>query len=265
MGRTLGLIAGSGRLPFEVLEAARAQGLAVVIVAIEQHAAAALAEEPNDGLLWNPVGQLTRTIEFLKAAAADEVILAGAIAKREASLDPAVLQLDGRALALLARVKERGDDALLRALAGELEGEGLPVVESTRYLEERLTPSGRLAGPEPGAVQQADLELGLRVAKGLGGHDVGQCVVVKEGSVLAVEAAEGTDAALRRGAELGGPGAVAVKASKPNQDLRFDVPCIGSDTFELAHQLEMAALGLEAHTRQSARSTRRQRPMPVLL
>jgi DUF1009 family protein len=159
--------------------------------------------------------------------------------------DLSALRLDERALAVLAGVKERGDDALLRAVAADLESEGLSVVDSTRYLEDRLTCAGQLAGPAPDPVTQADLTLGLRVAKGLGSYDVGQSVVVKEGSVLAVEAVEGTDAAIRRGAELGGAGAVVVKASKPNQDLRFDVPVIGPGTIDLARRCGIVAIGLE--------------------
>jgi len=246
MGRTLGLIAGSGGLPFEVAAAAREAGLEVAIVALEAHTDPAIAGLASRGTSWVRVGELGRLIEALRACAVDEVILAGAVVKRDALRDPSQLHLDPRALALIARLEDRGDDALLRAVAGELESEGLAVIESTRYLRDRLTAVGRLAGPALKAATEADLFLALRVAKSLGSHDVGQSVVVKEGSVLAVEAVEGTDAAMRRGAELGGAGAVIVKAAKPNQDLRFDVPAIGPQTVELACQCELAAIGLEA-------------------
>ena len=246
MGRTLGLIAGSGRLPFEVAAAAREMGVDVAVVAIEEHTDPAIAELASRGTSWIRVGELGRLIQLLQEQAVDEVILAGAIAKRDAFKDPSQLGLDARALALMARLKDRGDDALLRAVAGELESEGLAVVESTRYLQDRLTPVGRLAGPAPEAGVELDLAQGLRVARSLGAHDVGQSVVVKEGTVLAVEAAEGTDAMMRRAAELGGAGAVVVKAAKPGQDLRFDVPAIGLQTIELARRCEMLAIGLEA-------------------
>ncbi|MFQ5515663.1 MAG: LpxI family protein [Myxococcota bacterium] len=246
MSRTLGLIAGSGRLPFEVLEGAREHGVGVAMVAIEGNADPALAHEPCSALLWTPLGQLSRTIAFLKHAGAEHVILAGAVAKREALRDPGTLQLDDRAMTLLGRVRVRGDDALLRALAEELEAEKLPVIESTRYIQDRLSRAGRLAGPPPDPRCQADLALGLRVARVLGDADVGQSVVVREGTVLAVEAMEGTDATIRRGSELGGPGAVVVKAAKPRQDLRFDVPAIGPQTIELARRCALAAIGLEA-------------------
>jgi DUF1009 family protein len=246
MGGTLGLIAGNGRLPFEVLEAAQSRGLDVAVVAIEDNAEPELEQATQGRLLWNPVGQLARAIAFLKQRGSFEVILAGGIAKPQAVRDLSALQLDERALAVLARVQQRGDDALLRALAAELESEGLTVVDSTRYLEERLTREGRLTGPALEPSVEADLALALRVAKGLGAYDVGQSVVVKEGTVLAVEAVEGTDAAIRRGTQLGGARTVVVKASKPNQDLRFDVPAIGPRTIELAQSCQVAAIGLEA-------------------
>jgi DUF1009 family protein len=198
------------------------------------------------GLIAGSAGELGRLIALLTQADVDEAILAGAVAKREMLRDPSALRPDARALQVLARLRERGDDAILRAVADEIASEGIPVVESTRYLEGRLTPEGVIAGPEPSEAVRADLALGLRVAKTLGLHDVGQTVVVKEGTVLALEAVEGTDATMRRGAELAGPGAVVVKAAKPGQDLRFDVPAVGIRTLELAGACGISALGLEA-------------------
>jgi hypothetical protein len=246
VGEPLGLIAGSGRFPFEVARAALARGLSLSVVAIEGNTDPAIEELVPDAVHWIAPGQLGRLIEFLKASKAREVILAGAIAKREMFRDLAQLRPDARAIALLSRLRDRGDDALLRAVAAEIEAEGMSVVDSTRYLEDRLTPEGVLVGAALTPALEADLRLGLRVARALGTVDVGQTVVVKGGTVLALEAIEGTDAALRRGAALGGSGVVVVKASKPGQDLRFDVPVIGAATIELAADLGVAALGLEA-------------------
>ena len=242
----LGLIAGSGPLPFEVARAAAERGLGVAIVAIEKNtnpAIQSLARGPFD---WFAPGELGRIIEFLKSAGADEVILAGAVSRRELMKDPAALRPDARALALLGRLGEKGDDALLRAIADELASEGLDVVDSMRHLADRLTARGVLVGGPLSAALEADLALGLRVARALGVHDVGQAVVVKDGAVLAVEALEGTDAALRRGAGLGGPGSTLVKVAKPEQDLRFDVPAIGPQTATLAADCRLAAIGLES-------------------
>jgi hypothetical protein len=242
---TLGLIAGSGRLPFEVAEGARERGLRVAILALEGNTDPSI-ETRADRFTEIAVGEFDKLLAFFRREGATEVILAGAVAKPELLRDPSRLRLDARAIALLATLRGRGDDALLRAVAGALESEGLPVVDSTKYLQGRLTPPGRIAGPEPGPELRLDLALGLRVALGLGAHDVGQSAVVKRGAVLAVEAIEGTDAAIRRGAELGGRGATVVKAAKPKQDLRFDVPVIGPDTVELAAACGIAAIGLEA-------------------
>lgn len=245
MGKRLGLIAGSGRLPFEVAAAAREQGREVVVIAIEGNTDPAIVEASDGAVHWIAAGELGRLIALLERAEADEAILAGAVAKAEMLRDVAALRPDARALALLARLKERGDDAILRAVAEEIESEGIPVVDSTRYLVDRFATEGRMAGPEPAAETLEDLGLGLRVIEALGAHDVGQSVVVKGGTVLAVEALEGTDAAMRRGAELGGSGAAVVKGVKPGQDLRFDIPAIGRQTVEVAVDCGIAALGLE--------------------
>ena len=246
MPATLGLIAGSGRLPFEVAEAARASGLDLAVLAIENNTDPAIESFATRGFASIAVGELQRLIDFFKEAGPGEVILAGAVAKRDAMRDLASLRLDARALGLLARLEHRGDDALLRAIAGELESEGLEVVESTKYLAARMTPDGRVAGPEIDERQRADLELALDVARTLGRMDVGQSAAVAEGTVLAVEAIEGTDEMMRRAAALFGPGVSIVKAAKPGQDLRFDVPVIGPSTVELAAELGVSAIGLES-------------------
>jgi DUF1009 family protein len=246
MSAPLGLIAGGGRLPFEVAEAALEQGRALAIAAIENQTDPAIARYAPDALLWIAPGELGRLIEFLKSAEVREVIFAGAVTKREMLTDPARLRPDARALAALARLEGRGDDAVLRAAAAELESDGLQVIESTRYLRDRLASVGPLNEVEIDAAVAADLALGLRVARALGVEDVGQSVVVRDGVVLAVEALEGTDAAIRRGAALGGAGAVAVKTAKPTQDVRFDVPAVGPATIEVACECGLRAIGLEA-------------------
>ena len=243
----LGLIAGSGPLPFEVAEAAGDLGLGVAIAAIERNTDPAIQSRARGPFAWFAAGDLERLIAFFKDARVDEVILAGAVAKRELLQDPAALRPDARALSLLSRLDARGDDALLRAVAQEFESEGLPVVPSTKHLEDRLVAEGVMTGDGPLApVVEADLALGLGVARSLGVHDIGQAVVVSSGTVVALEAVEGTDAMIRRGAELVGPGSVVVKVAKPRQDLRFDVPAIGRGTIEVAREGGVVAIGLEA-------------------
>jgi DUF1009 family protein len=149
-------------------------------------------------------------------------------------------------VAFLARVRSREDDQLLRGVAEELEREGIRVLESTLFLSEIVPGAGVITRRSPSSVQWEDVRLGFRVAKEVGRSGIGQCVVVKDGVVLAVEAVEGTDATIRRGAALGKEGVVVVKVSKPHQDLRFDVPAVGVDTIELLHEVRGAVLAVEA-------------------
>lgn len=241
----LGLIAGSGPLPFEVAQAAREHGLRVAIAAIEDNTDPAIEREADGPFRWVNAGELGLLIAFLAGAGAREVILAGAVSKAAILREPGRLRPDARALALLSSLAAKGDDAILRAVAGELESEGLEVVESTRYLEKRMVREGPLCGGPPDEALRADLSLGMRVVRSLGVHDVGQACLVRQGTVLAVEALEGTDRMIRRGAEFGA-GAVLVKAAKPKQDMRFDVPVIGPGTVEIARECRLRAIGLEA-------------------
>lgn len=240
----LGLIAGSGPLPFEVAQAAREHGLQVAIAAIEDNTDAAIEREADGPFVWLNAGALAALIAFLQDSGAREVILAGAVSKAAILRDPSRLRPDARALALLSSLAARGDDAILRAVASELESEGLEVVESTRYLAKRMVRAGVLCGAPLDDALRADLVLGMQVVRSLGVHDVGQACLVRQGTVLAVEALEGTDRMLRRGAEFGS-GAVLVKAAKPEQDMRFDVPVIGPGTIEVARECRLRAIGLE--------------------
>jgi DUF1009 family protein len=246
MGLRLGLIAGSGRLPFEIVEAAGERGLTVALVALEGNTDPEIERLAGGPCVWIAPGELGRLIDFLKEAGVEEVVLAGAVAKAELLRSTERLRPDARALALLGRLATRGDDALLRAVAEEIESEGIRVASSTAHLAGRITEEGPLVPGIDAPERAEDFALGLRVARALGAHDVGQTVVVKEGSVVAVEAVEGTDATIRRAGEVAGEGTVVVKVAKPGQDLRFDVPAIGPSTVALARDLGVAAIGLEA-------------------
>jgi hypothetical protein len=153
---------------------------------------------------------------------------------------------DLRGAAFLARVRSREDDQLLRGVAGELEKDGIRVLESTLFLSEIIPTEGVLTRRAPTLEEWHDIRLGFETAKEIGRLGIGQCVVVKRRVVVAVEAVEGTDAAIRRGGELGRDGFVAVKVSKPQQDLRFDVPAVGLETIRIMRELKGAALAVEA-------------------
>lgn len=239
---TLGLIAGNGVFPQEVARAARLRGIRIVALAHREHTDPGL-EPLVDEITWIKVGEIQRIIDVLKGARVDEAAMAGGIARARLGNSFAP---DARALRMMQRISRFSDDAVLRALAGEIESEGIPMIDPVPMIPGALAGDGRLAGPEPGAAQLKDLELAFAVMGALGGFDVGQAVAIKDGVVAAVEAVEGTDAALRRAAELAGAGLVVAKAAKHGQDLRFDRPAIGPATIELLIELRAAMLGVEA-------------------
>ncbi len=238
----LGLIAGNGSFPIAVAEAARRRGIAVIAVAHRDETEPAL-EALCERIVWIEVGQLETMIETFTGAGIKVAAMAGGIsrARLQTSFAP-----DQRALQMLARVGKFSDDAVLRGVAAELEAEGISVIDPVPMLERVLAVAGREAGPEPTAAQLKDLELGLGVTRALGTFDIGQAVAVRDGVVAAIEAVEGTDAALRRGAALCGRGLVVVKAAKPGQDLRFDRPAIGPNTIALLDEIGAAMIGVEA-------------------
>ncbi len=239
---SLGVIAGNGRFPLILIEAAQAEGVEIVAVA---HAGETLSEIASlvPSLTWVRVGELGKIIEVLKSAGITQAVMAGGIHKAGALTH---FQPDERGLAFISRLPSLKDDVILRGVAQELESEGIAVIESTRFLSSLIPQEGVLTAHSPDAQQWRDIRLGFAVAREIGRWDVGQSVVVKRGTVLAVEGVEGTNAAIHRGGELGGTGTVVVKVSKPQQDLRFDVPAVGPDTIAVMHEVGAVVLALEA-------------------
>lgn len=237
---TLGIIAGGGAFPITVARNARAQGLRIVGVGFATDTDPAFAKH-CDHFLWLGLGQLGKLIRFFSQHQVTQVTMAGPINKPKA-LD---LRPDWRAARLLLTTKTRGDDNLLRAVSAELEREGMHVVAPQHYLPDILTPEGILTRRAPTSAQQADIAFGWVLAHQLGPLDIGQCVVVRERIVLAVEAIEGTDAAIRRGGKLGGPGAVVIKRPKTTQDKRLDLPAIGLGTLRVMAEVGATCLAVE--------------------
>lgn len=240
--RKLGLIAGNGKFPLIFAEQAKREGVSLVTVAHRGETLEAI-EQAADGVTWVYVGELGKIIRTFKEAGVVEAVMVGGIKKIKLFSN---FRPDLRGAAFLARVRSREDDQLLRGVAAELERDGIRVVESTLFLSRIIPPEGALTRRSPTKEQWEDIRLGFETAKEVGRLGIGQCVVVKRGVVLAVEAAEGTDAAIRRGGELGKDGFVAVKVSKPQQDLRFDVPAVGLDTIRMLARLKGAVLAVEA-------------------
>lgn len=243
--RPLGLIAGRGRLPGEVARAARRRGRRVVAVVFAGETDAALAAEV-DQLVRIHLGELEALIAALRQAGARQAVMAGKIAKTHMYGDFGALRADARALALLGRLGDRRDDAILGALADTLEAEGIRLLPQAELVPELLAPEGPLGSVVPGPEQRRDVAFGWQIAKAMGGLDIGQTVVVRDRAVLAVEAIEGTDAAIRRGGELGRAGACVVKVAKPKQDPRFDLPAIGTDTLDALLEARATVLAVEA-------------------
>jgi len=238
----VGLIAGNGRFPIIFARTARAEGVRVIAVAHEGETPPELSEHV-DAITWIKIGQLDAIIRAFHSHGVRRAVMAGGIRKT------ALMEYfapDERGMRFLSSLSNWSDDAILRGVAAELEGEGIEVVESTLFLQSIVTPEGSLTQRQPNEAQWRDVRYGVAVAKGIGQWDIGQTVVVKNGMVLAVEAIEGTDEALRRGGQLGRGGSVAVKVSKPSQDLRFDVPAVGPDTIPVCSAAGIAVLALEA-------------------
>ena len=243
----LGLIAGNGRFPFLVLDAARAQGHQVTVVAVKEEAfpelADAAAREPRAELHWVPLGHLGTCIAVLKAAGVSRAVMAGQV--KHARIFSGVLP-DLTLLSVLRRLKARNTDALIAAVADVLAEQGITLMDSTELLQPLLAPAGTLGTRAPSEQEQADFAFGYRMADAIAALDIGQSVAVKEGAVVAVEAMEGTDEMLRRAGQLAGPGLRLVKVAKPDQDMRFDVPVIGVRTIDVLREVGATAVSVDA-------------------
>ena len=242
MSSKIGIIAGGGQFPLLFARAAREQGRQVVVIAHEGESLPAL-EQAADRLYWVKLGQLGKIIKYFKAEEVTETVFLGTITKTRIFRD---ILPDLKGLSLWNKINVRQDDSILRAIAGELEKEGIRVLESTLYLRHLLFPKGVLSRKKPSAEQMEDIRFGWRMARSIGALDIGQCVVVRDRTVLAVEAIEGTDAAIKRGGALGRERAVVVKVRKPDQDFRFDLPAIGVTTIASMAEAKAAVLAVEA-------------------
>lgn len=242
MTRKIGLISGSGKFPLMFAEAARREGFEVIAVAHEGETSPDL-ETSVDKIFWVKLGQLGKLIDILKRENVTEAVMAGGINKKNIY---GRIRPDMKALSVWSKLKSRLDDGILRAVASILEDEGIVIRESTLFLQSLMAPKGVLTKRKPRGTEEKDIEFGWKVAKEIGRLDIGQCVVVKDLVVLAVEAIEGTDETIRRGGYLGKAGAVVIKIIKPQQDLRFDLPAVGLKTIRTMAEVDASCLALEA-------------------
>lgn len=238
----IGLIAGSGQFPIIFSKAARSKGFSVYAVAHLKETAPEL-EEYVEAIQWVHLGQIGRLLKFFKKNQICEAVMTGSIKKTKMFSD---IRPDAKAISLVARMKHTHDDGILRAFAGALEKEGVKIKPSTFLFPEILAVKGCWTKRKPVKSERADMDLGWNLAKEIGRLDIGQCIVVGGGSVLAVEAIDGTDATIRRGGIIGKGTAVVVKVCKPNQDLRFDIPAVGVHTIKAMHESDVKVLTIEA-------------------
>ncbi len=237
-----GLIAGNGRFPFLVLEGARAEGVELAVAAISEEADKNLTASTIE---FVSVGQLGKLIKFFKRENITHVMMAGQVKHVQIFKLNAIPDL--RMAKMLARLKRRNTDALLGAVADELASEGITLIDSTTFLQPLLARVGTLTKRAPDKNELADIEYGLHVANELARLDLGQTIVVKNQAVVALEAMEGTDATIRRAAELvRGRPLTVIKVAKPNQDMRFDVPVIGLNTIVTMKECNVTAVSITA-------------------
>jgi len=255
--KTLGLIAGNGRFPFLLLDAARALGLRVVVAAIKEETDAEMDERATHDagvrVHWLSLGELSRLIEMFKREGVTRAVMAGQVKHKQifSSIRP-----DWRLAKLLLNLRTRNTDMLLGAVAKVLEDEGIELLSSTAFLEPMLAPVGVLTERGPDEMERGDMEYGVKVARGIAGFDLGQTVVIAAGACVAVEAMEGTDATIARAGEIFRTLAeeastlerklTVVKVAKPNQDMRFDVPVVGVPTIEVMRAAGATCLCVEA-------------------
>jgi DUF1009 family protein len=238
----IGVIAGNGRFPIIFADNARKMGLQVFAVAHEGETEPELAEHV-DRIHWVKIGQLNKLINAFKSDGVRNVVMLGGVKKTHVYSHA---RPDFRVLALAAKLVLWKDDDILRALAAELEKDGITICESTFGLEGILVEEGTLTSRQPTKKEWADIRYGWDVAGETGRLDIGQCVVIKDRVVVAVEAVEGTDETIKRGGELAKADAVVVKRSKPQQDLRFDLPAVGPRTIETMRSVKASVLAVEA-------------------
>jgi len=238
-----GLIAGNGRFPFLVLEAARSQGIDMAVLALREEASPEL-EQIASRLHWVSLGELSRALELLHQEGVTRAVMAGQVKHKQifSSIRP-----DWRLAKLLFSLPFKNTDSLIGAVARVLKEEGIELVDSTAFLKPLVPDAGVLTRRAPDAHEAADMSYGRTIARAIAALDLGQTVVVRDGACVAIEAMEGTDETIERAARIAaGSPLVVVKVSKPRQDMRFDVPVIGLATVEVMRACGVTALAIDA-------------------
>lgn len=239
---SLGIIAGNGSYPLLLAESARKQGVQrLCAVAFKRETDTAISGKV-DQVDWVHIGQLTKLLDALKASGVKHAVMAGQITPTSLFS----VRMDSAMLALLSTLKTRNAQTIFGAVADQLRQIGVELLHAGSFMKDHMPTPGCLTRRTPTANEMADITLGMNVARATSQWEVGQTVVIKEGTVLAVEAFEGTDAAIQRAGKLGGTGCVVVKLAKSGHDMRFDIPVIGTRTIDTLKKIKAAALAIEA-------------------
>lgn len=241
--RSVGLIAGAGMMPGLIASDAREKGYRIVVAALEGLEDGSIINQADLTQNFN-AGKIGAIIKYFLANGVSEALFAGKVPKTV--LFNGSVRPDLKAIGLLMKLADRRDDTIMNTIVSAFEGEGIKFLDMRDFCSNLLTPLGKLTKKGPSKSEGQDIEFGFRMAKEIGALDIGQSIVVKNRAVMAVEAIEGTDEAIRRGGKLAGNGAVVVKVSRPKQDMRFDVPVVGPDTLKTMIESKIRVLALEA-------------------
>jgi DUF1009 family protein len=243
----LGLIAGNGRFPFLVLDAARAQGHDVTVVAAKEETFPELTDAAGrhgSAIHWISLGQLGKCISVMKDAGVTHAVMAGQV--KHTKIFAGGIIPDLTFMSVLSKLRSRNTDGLIGAVAQVLHDKGIELIDSTSLLKPLLARPGVLTERAPTVEEQQDFEFGYRMADTIAALDIGQTIAVKHKAVVAIEAMEGTDAVIGRAGDLAGPGVAIIKVAKPNQDMRFDVPVVGIATIQAMRGAGATALSVDA-------------------
>ena len=238
----LGIIAGNGVYPRLLADSARRVGVQKIVAAAFSGETDPALDQQVDVIEWMRVGQLSRLLKFFREQNIRRAIMAGQIAPKNL-FD---LRPDWKALLVLAKLKQRNAETIFAAIADELAKIDVDLLPATTFLEDSLAHAGLISGPKLSRREEEDVDLGWKIAKEIARLDVGQTVIVKNGTILAIEALEGTNETIKRGGALARKGTVMIKVAKPNQDMRFDVPVIGVETIRIAADAKLRAIAIEA-------------------
>jgi DUF1009 family protein len=242
---TLALIAGTGQLPVAVASEAKKMGYRVVGIALQPPADESLKPFTDD-FHKVKIGSFGSLLKLLTKLSVTEAVMAGKVPKKLLYENKKDLIPDVKTMKILFSLKDRSDDSIMNAVVGELEKQNIKIHNTTTFTQSLLAPEGVLTRKKPSKDDLKDIEFGFKIARKIGELDIGQTVVVKKRAVMAIEAIEGTDEAIKRGGALAQKDAVVVKVSKPQQDMRFDVPAVGTDTLRSMEMTGAKVLALEA-------------------